>query len=136
MPLPNSITLLQRFLPSRQLLPGSWANAIREAFYSFQSLAPLGVGQADAAVINAANIEIPAGSAAAGIRLPPSYPGASVSILNNSANTQNIYPAGTERIQNAANGYAAASAAVTAATNTSYVFFCVKAGFWQRSVTS
>lgn len=136
MGLPNFKELLQRFIPSRQLLPGSWANALNDATYSVQSLVPTGANQAAAAIVNGANVEIPAGSAAAGVILPPARPGLAINILNNSSNTQNIYPSGSDRIQNAANGYAAASAAVTSATNTSYVFFCIKAGFWQRSATA
>lgn len=136
MPLPSVTDLFQRFIPSRQLLPGSWANAVVDSVYSYQSLTPTGANQAAAAPINAANVEIPSGAAAAGILLPPARPGISIDVLNNSANTQNIYPSGTDRIQNAGTGYAAAGAAVTAATGTSYTFICIKAGFWQRTVTA
>jgi len=126
----------QNYTSSRQLIAGSDINNLSDRVCSFQTLTPTGATQATAAPIDAANVEIPAGAAAAGIRLPISYPGAEVCVLNNSANTQNIYPGVGDQVQNAANAYAAANAAVTAATNTSYIFICIKKGFWQRTATS
>lgn len=132
-PLPNNT----RLIPSRQLVPGSQINDMNDALYSFQQLTALGVAQVDAAKVDAANVEILAGSAAAtGVLLPPANPGAVISILNNSANTENVYPNGTEQIQNAATTYAAAGVAVTMATLTSNVFRCIKKGYWQRTATA
>jgi hypothetical protein len=59
-----------------------------------------------------------------------------INLLNNSANTENIFPLGNDQIQtgNAPITYGAAGAAVTAATLTSYSFICMKKGFWQRAL--
>jgi hypothetical protein len=118
------------------MIAGDDFNNISAQLNSFQALLATGVAQADAAQINASNVEILAGSAAnTGVKLPVSYPGAIVNILNNSANTENIYPLGVDQIQNATNGYAAASAAITIATLLSATYFCIKKGFWQRAIT-
>lgn len=127
----------RRYTNSKQLIGGDDFNNLNDHLNSFQGLTALGVGQADAAQINAANVEILAGSAAAtGVKLPVSYPGASVCILNNSANTENVYPLGNDQIQNAATGYAAAGVAVTMATLVNAEFFCIKKGFWQMTKTT
>ena len=123
-----------RLITSRQLIAGSLINDMNDANYSFQSSLAAGVAQADAVAIDAANMEIKAGSANnAGARLPVAYPGADVNVINNSANTTIIYASGTDVIQNAATTYAAAAAGVNMATLTSYSFVCIKAGFWQRA---
>lgn len=124
----------QRFISSRQLLPGDWANGVSDALYSSQSVTAAGTTQADAAQINAAFVEVLNGSAGnSGVKLPAAYPGAEVTILNNSANSTKIWPSGTDQIQNAIGpgGYAGASASVTITTLNSALFICVKAGFWQ-----
>ena len=122
------------YTASKQLIGGDDFNNLASQLNSAQSLTALGVAQADAAQINAANVEILAGSAAnTGVKLPVSYPGAIVNILNNSLNTENIYPLGTDQIQNGATGYAAAGVAVTMATLVSATFICIKKGFWQVS---
>ena len=122
------------YTTSKQLIGGDDFNNVAAQLNSGQAITALGVAQADAAQINASSVEILAGSAAnTGVKLPVSYPGADVVILNNSANTENIYPTGNDQIQNNNTTYAAAGAAVTAATLTTWVFTCVKKGFWQRS---
>lgn len=122
----------QRFISSRQLLPGDWANGVSDALYSSQSVTAAGTAQADAAQINAAFVEVLNGSANnAGVKLPAAYPGAEVTILNNSANSTKIWPSGTDQIQSAATGYAGAGTSVTIVTLTSYRLVCVKTGFWQ-----
>jgi hypothetical protein len=127
----------QRYTTSKQLIAGSDMNNLSDQLNSAQKLTALGTTQATAAAINAANVEIASGSAAnAGVRLPTSYPGLIVNILNNSLNTSDVYPGGTDQIQNAGTTYAAASAAVTMATLVSWSLICMKKGFWQRIITS
>jgi hypothetical protein len=127
----------RRYTTSKQLIGGDDFNNLNDHLNSFQALTALGVAQADAAQINAANVEILVGSAAnTGVKLPVSYPGASIIILNNSANTENIYPLGNDQIQNGATGFAAAAAAVTMATGVSASFMCIKKGFWQVDKTT
>lgn len=134
MPLPNRAIANQKFTSSRQLLPGSWANAIVDGWYSAASILAAGTVQADAAIIDAAQIEVLVGSANnAGVKLPPAQPGMEISILNLSANTTLVYPATGEKIQNGATGYAAANASVSMATAVAAFFFCIKAGSWQVS---
>ena len=134
MPYPNRNTLTQRFISSRQLLPGDWANAITDAITSSQGLTALGTTQANAAAISATNTEVLAGSANnAGVKLPAASPGAEFNILNNSANTTIVYGSGTDQIQNAVGpgGYAAAATGVNMTTLNSAKYFCIKTGFWQ-----
>lgn len=124
----------QRYIPSRQLIKGSDINDLSDFLFSFQALLAAGVAQVDAALINATNFEVLTGSANnAGAKLPASFPGLIINILNNSLNTTLIYPFGTEVIQNGATGYAAASASVSMATIVPATFYCIKAGFWQVS---
>jgi len=137
MAFPNRTTLTQRFIASRQLLPGDWANALTDALTSSQGIAAAGTTQADAALINGSNFEVLAGSANnAGVKLPAALPGAEINILNNSANTTKVYGAGTDVIQTTGTTYAAAATGITMATLVSAKFFCIKAGFWQRLVTA
>lgn len=126
----------RRYIASRQLIAGDDMNAINDAFYSFQPLTALGTTQADAALVNASNLEVLAGSANnAGIKLPPAYPGAEILVLNNSANTTKVYGTGTDTVQTTGTTYAAAATGVTMATLVSAKFRCIKKGFWQRIVT-
>lgn len=134
---PNRNTLTQRFISSRQLLPGDWANAVTDAATSSQGLTALGSTQADAALINGTGVEVLAGSANnAGVKLPAALPGAEINILNNSANTTKVYGAGTDVVQTTGTTFAAAATGITMATLVSAKFFCIKAGFWQRLVTA
>ena len=127
----------QRYTTSRQLIAGLDMNNLTDSTNSYQKITATGATQATAAKADAANIEIASGSAAnAGIVLPVSYPGAEIVVLNNSLNTSDIYPNGTDQIQNGGTGYAAASAAVAIATLVSWKLRCVKQGFWQRWITS
>lgn len=125
-----------RYTPSRQLIAGADVNNFNDQLFSFQQVTALGVAQVDAALIDAANVEILAGSANnAGAKLPISYPGVKVNILNNSANTTLIYGNGSDVIQNGGTTYTAANAGLSMATLVSIELFCIKAGFWQRSIT-
>lgn len=137
MPYPNRNTLTQRFIASRQLLPGDWANAVTDAVTSSQGLTALGTTQANAALINGTGLEVLAGSANnAGVKLPPALPGAEINILNNSANTTIVYGTGTDVVQTTGTTFAAAATGVNMATLTAAKFFCIKAGFWQRIITA
>ena len=124
----------RRYTTSRQLIGGDDINNMNDANYSSQKLLAGGATQALAAQINAANVEIDAASAAGGVLLPVSYPGAEINILNSSLNTTTIYGQGNDVIQTTGTTYAAAAIGVTALTLTSYCFLCIKAGFWQRTV--
>lgn len=136
MPLASTKTLLQRFITSRQLLPGDWANGITDALYSGQQVIPAGAAtQAAAIPINAAQVEALAGTASA-LKLPPSYPGAEVTILNNSGNAQQIFGTGADVVQTTGTTYAAAATGVVLASLACAVYRCVKTGFWQRITTA
>lgn len=129
----------RRYTTSRQLIAGDDFNNLNDQLNSFQALTATGVAQADAAAINAAQIEVLAGSANnAGARLPVSNPGQEVDVLNNSANSTIIYATGTDQIQNAITpgGYAASNAGVTMGTLNSVTFKCIKKGFWQTVRTT
>lgn len=134
MAIPNSPP--RRYSTSKQLIAGDDFNKLNDELNSFQTLTPTGATQAAAAPINAANIEIPAGAAAAGVVLPVSYPGAIVNILNNSSNTTTVYGTGTDVVQTSGTTYAAAATGVSLVTLTSATYFCIKTGFWQRSTTA
>lgn len=123
-----------RYTTSRQMIAGSDINNLSDQLNSYQLLTALGVAQADAAAIDAANVEIASGSANnSGARLPVAFPGVEVSILSNSLNTTVIYGNGTDTIQTTGTTFAAS---VTMATLVSTVFKCIKAGFWQRVITA
>ncbi len=123
----------RRYTTSRQLIGGDDFNNLSDHNFSFQVLTPTGATQAAAAPINAANVEVPAGAAAGGIVLPVSFPGQEVSIINNSGNSATVYPNGTDQLQNNNTTYAAASAGIAQVTLTTWIYICIKKGFWQRT---
>lgn len=83
-----------RFLASKQLLPGSWANAITDLFTSIQTLtASTTQTQAGATAINAAVANVTTGNANDAVRLPKGYPGLEVMVNNLSAATLGVFPA-------------------------------------------
>ena len=133
MTIPNSPP--RRYSSSKQLIGGDDFNKLNDELNSFASITPAGATQAAATPINSANVELLTASGA-GVVLPISYPGAVVNILNNSGNTQNIYPNGTDQVQNAGTTYAGASTAVTLGSGNSASYFCIKTGFWQRAATA
>lgn len=121
-----------QYTASRQLVAGSSINDLENQLNSFQSLTAAGTTVADAAVVNAANVEVLSGSANnAGIVLPAAYPGAVVAVLNNSLNTTKVYGKGTDTVQTTATTFAAS---VDMATLVQAVFRCIKAGHWQRTI--
>ena len=125
------------FIRTKGLHSGDALNTITGNLGSYSSVTATGTTQADALAINTGNVEVASGSANnAGILLPPSYPGLTINVLNNSLNTTKIYPYGTEQIQNAGTTFAAAGVAVTQATLVSSQYICIKTGFWQRFVTA
>lgn len=136
MPIPSKSPSATRLISSRQLVPGDLINGMNDAQYSFQKLLAGGATQVLAAQINAANVEIDAASAAGGVQLPVSYPGAEVDILNNSLNTTTVYGLGTDVIQTTGTTFAAAATGITMATLVAIRLRCIKVGFWQRTITA
>ena len=120
---------------SRQLVSGDDMNSLFDAAQSAQQLTGLGSTQAGAAPINAVQVELLT-SAAAGVLLPPSYPGAEVNILNNSGSTITFYGSGADVVQTTGTTYAAAATGITMLTLVCARFFCIKTGFWQRVITA
>jgi len=133
---PTKSLILQRFITSRQLLPGDWANGISDALFSAQTIVPAGAATQVAALpVNAAQVELLAGTASA-IKLPVSFPGAEVTILNNSGNAQQIFGTGNDVVQTTGTTYAAAATGVVLASLACAIYRCVKTGFWQRITTA
>ena len=127
----------RRYTASRQLIAGDDFNNVSDHTFSFQSLTAVGANaQATATALDGANIEIAAGVAAGAVKLPISFPGAEVCILNNSGNSQQVYGTGTDTVQTTGTTYAPAATGVALVTLTSAIYFCIKTGFWQRSTTA
>lgn len=136
MPLPTRSVAAQRFISSRQLLPGDWANGITDGWFSAQSFVATGAAtQAAAITVNAAQVELLTGAASA-VKLPASFPGAEITILNNSGNAQQVFGTGTDVVQTTGTTYAAAATGVVLASLACAVYRCVKTGFWQRITTA
>jgi hypothetical protein len=125
----------RRYTNSRQLVGGDDINNIADQLNSFQQLVAAGASQNAASAINASNVELTT-AAAAGVRLPVSFPGAIINILNNSGQTQNVYPSGTDQVANTTTTYFAASSPGTIVNLLSSSYVCIKKGFWQVSKTT
>ncbi len=94
MPLPNWNEVLQRFIPSRQLLPGSWANAITDAITSMQDVtASTTQTQAGGTKITGAIAAVTTANANDAVTLPKGKAGMQIMISNLSANTLGVFPA-------------------------------------------
>lgn len=95
MSLPNWAEVIQRFLPSRQLLPGSWANAITDALTSAQQAVTASITQtqAGATAITSAIAVVTTANADDAVRLPKGGIGMQVFIANLSANALGVFPA-------------------------------------------
>lgn len=95
MSLPNWAELIQKFIPSRQLLPGSWANAIVDALTSAQQAVTASTTQTQAGgtAITSAIAVVTTGNANDAVRLPKGGIGMQVFIANISANTLGVFPA-------------------------------------------
>jgi len=116
MGLSSSTELLVNFLTGRQLLPGSWANAITNALTSIQTAtASTTQTQAGGTKITAANAAVTTANASDAVTLPKGYSGASVFIANLSANALGVFPAvGDTIFPSAANAVLAQSASKNA----------------------
>ena len=134
MGLPNTNTLNQRFIPSRQLLPGDWANAVTDALVSSQAVVATPAGtQATSILLNAAQINITAvATANDGVKLPPAIAGMEISIVNSdAADAAQIFASGSDTI-NATAGAIGVSLAAGAAI----ILRCIKTGNWRRFVSA
>lgn len=117
MPLPNWATLLQRFIPSRQLIPGDWANAITDALTSAQQAVTASTTQTQAGgtAITSAIAVVTTGNANDAVRLPKGSIGMEVFIANLSANALGVFPAVDDTIfPSAANAVLAQTASKNA----------------------
>lgn len=86
--------LLVNFITSRQLLPGSWANAVTNALTSMQTAtASTTQTQAGGTKITASIAAITTANADDAVTLPKGYAGAEVFISNLSANQLGVFPA-------------------------------------------
>lgn len=117
----------ERFVSSRQLLPGSRANAIADLLTSYaQYVAKAGGGAAGAPVLNAAYSElITVVSANDSVALPSAQIGLRIVVSNNGAASANVFPNGTDT----AGGAAGAAKAVAVAACIEFV--CTKVGVWR-----
>lgn len=134
MPLGNNATLTQRFIASRQLLPGDWANAVTDALTSSQTVTATPSGtQATSLLLSAANVNIAVvATAADGVKLPPAKVGMEISIVNSdAADAAQIFASGSDTI-NATAGATGVSLAAGAAA----IFRCIKDGNWRRFVSA
>lgn len=100
MPLPNWSDLAQSFISSRQLLPGSWANAIINALTSAQQAVTASVTQTQAGgtAITSAIAVVTTGNANDAVTLPKGGIGMEVFIANVSANALGVFPAAGDTI--------------------------------------
>ena len=116
MPFSAAADLLVSFISSRQLLPGSWANAVTNALSSIQSItASTTQTQAGGTAITSAAVNVTTGNANDAVRLPKGYPGAEIFISNLSANALGVFPAvGDTIFPSAANAVLAQAASKTA----------------------
>jgi hypothetical protein len=134
MGLPNISTLTQRFIASRQLLPGDWANAITDALTSSQTVTATPAGtQATSVLLNAAQVNITVvATANDGVKLPPALAGMEISIVNSdAADAAQIFASGSDTI-NATAGATGVSLAAGAAI----ILRCIKTGNWRRFVSA
>ncbi len=122
MPLPNFATLTQRFISSRQLLSGDWANAVTDSLTSVQSLTAFaGGGKASATQINAASVKLAVvATAADSVKLPPGAAGMEVFIANAGAASAQVFGSGTDTINGVATG-----TGVPQANGVSAIYRCV-----------
>lgn len=94
MGLSSATELIVNFLTSRQLLPGSWANAVTNALTSIQTAtASTTQTQAGGTKITSASAAITTANANDAVTLPKGYPGAQIFIANLSANALGVFPA-------------------------------------------
>lgn len=93
MTLPSSVDVLLNFITSRQLLPGSWANAITSLLTSIQTAtASVTQTQAGGTKITAASAAITTANAADAVTLPKGFAGLEIFVANLSANSLGVFP--------------------------------------------
>jgi hypothetical protein len=94
MGLSSATEALVNFLTSRQLLPGSWANAISNQLYSIQTITASTIQtQAGGTKITSASAVVTTANANDAVTLPKGYAGLEIFIANLSANTLGVFPA-------------------------------------------
>ena len=122
MGLPSFNAVLQRFISSRQLLPGDWANGIGDQLYSTQTLTAFaGGGKASATQINAASVKLATvATAADSVKLPLGYAGLEVFIANAGAASAQVFGSGTDTINGVATG-----TGVPQANGVSAIYKCI-----------
>lgn len=137
MPLPSSKVLQQRFIASRQLLPGDWANSINDAYSSTQALtASVTQTQAGGTKITSANAVVTTGNANDAVVLPKAFAGLEIFVANLSANALGVFPAVGDTIFPSAQN---AVLAQTLSKNAIYKCMAVDAsgnGTWYRVLSA
>lgn len=94
MPISSATETLVTFLTTRQLLPGSWANAITNFLTSIQTAtASTTQTQAGATKITSSGAAVTTANANDAVVLPKGYSGLQIFIANLSANTLGVFPA-------------------------------------------
>lgn len=116
MGLSSATEALVNFLTSRQLLPGSWANAISNQLYSIQTItASTTQTQAGGTKVTAAAAAVTTANGNDAVTLPKGYAGLEIFIANLSANALGVFPAvGDTIFPSAANAVLAQSASKNA----------------------
>ena len=94
MPISSATETLVTFLTTRQLLPGSWANAITNFLTSIQTVTASTIQtQAGATKITSSGAAVTTANANDAVALPKGYSGLQVFVANLSANTLGVFPA-------------------------------------------
>jgi hypothetical protein len=122
MGLSSATEALVNFLTSRQLLPGSWANAISNQLYSIQTVtASTTQTQAGGTKITSASAAVTTANANDAVTLPKGYAGLEVFVANLSAAALGVFPAVGDTI------FPSAANAVLAQTlSSNAIYKCVK----------
>lgn len=137
MGLSSATELLVNFLTSRQLLPGSWANAVTNALTSIQTAtASTTQTQAGGTKITSAAAAVTTANADDAVTLPKGYAGLEIFVSNLSANQLGVFPAvGDTIFPSAADAVLAHPASKTA------IYKCIKvtaagAATWYRNLSA
>ena len=137
MPLPSANSRNQRFISSRQLLPGDWANAVNDSQSSTQtSTASTTQTQAGGTPITNAIAVVTTANANDAVTLPKGYVGLEIFIANVSALALQVYPAVGDSI-----GVGGANASYSQTASMSAIYKCGKvtasgAATWYPLVSS
>lgn len=123
--IPSKNIFSQRFISSRQLLPGEWANAITD-FLSSAAALTAATTQTQAGALAGAQIKtalavVTTGNANDVVALPKGYIGLEVTIANISANTLGVFPFTDDIIFGAA-----ANAKVDQTASKNAIYKCMK----------